>query len=93
MNELNGETSPIQQIIVTNPVVELLSNILNEAKAGKISSIAIVGITPQSAVAVAYAGGQRGDLYVGFGMIQRRLLEDIEAPAPRSSIIRAAAVG
>jgi hypothetical protein len=93
MSDMNGEGSPIPQIMMSNPVVEVLTNMLNEAKAGRISSIAVVGITPQSAVAVAYAGGQRGDLYVGFGMIQRRLLQDIEAPAPRSPIIRAAAVG
>lgn len=84
----------IPQVAVVNPLVELLTNMLNEAKAGRISSAMVVGVTPQSGMAMAYVGGQRGELYTGCGLAQKRLLADIEAPQPQQSrIIRAGMMG
>ena len=91
---MNGASSPIPQIALTNPVIELLTNMLNEAKAGRISSAMVVGVTPQSGMAMAYAGGQRSEIYLGCGLAQTRLLADIEAPQQNPSrIIRAGMVG
>ena len=91
---MNGVTSPIPQVALTNPVVDLLSNMLNEARAGRISSAMVVAVTPQSGMAMGYAGGQRGELYTGCGLAQKRLLTDIEAPQPQQQrIIRAGVMG
>ena len=89
-DSMNG----IPQMAVVNPLIELLTNMLNEAKSGRISSVMVVGVTPQSGMAMAYAGGQRGELYTGCGLAQKRLLADIEAPQqPQSRIIRAGMMG
>ena len=95
MNGLNGGVDPaIQNIIVTNPIVELLEKMLAEAKAGRVTSVIIAGVTPTGGVLSAYAGGQRGDMYIGMAILQRKLLQDIEGPQPKQSpILRAAAIG
>ena len=91
---MNGQnTIPPIPLAIANPCVGLLENMLAEAKAGRLTSIAVIGITPQAQVATAYAGGQRGDLYVGAGLLQEGLLSSIKGPPQKPSIIHAKALG
>ena len=89
---MSGQTTPIHGLdmaVNANPCVTALKNILVEAEAGRVTSVAIIAITPQSQVATLYAGGQRGDLFVGTAMLQKGLLEEMQAPQKRPSIIPA----
>ena len=90
---MNGDSTPIPQILLTNPVVQLLGQMMAEAKAGKITSIAIIAVNPTGGVGAAAAGGQSGDLYVGCGMLMGRIMSQIEAPPAKSSLVRATVVG
>ena len=90
---INGETSPIPAIAMANPLVDMVTQLLAEVRAGRISSMAVVAVTPQGAVGTPYAGGQRADMYLGAGLLQDRILQDIKAPPQRSSIIRATVGG
>ena len=90
---MNGETSPIPQIVMGNPVLELLTGIINEVKAGRVTTVAVLAVAPQGGVATPYVGPQAGDLYVAAGLLQRRILQNIEAPPARSPLIRATVVG
>lgn len=86
---MNGKLPEIPPLVMANPVVELLINMLNEVKAGHVSSVAVIGVTTGGAVAIATAGGQRGDMYVGAGMLQQTILKEISQPQQRPSILRA----
>ena len=87
---MNGHAAPIMpEIIGTNPCIQLLENMLAEVKAGNLSSVAVIAITPQSAVATAYAGGQRGDMFVGTAILADALLSEIKGPQKRPTILPA----
>ena len=84
---MNGHVAPLGGLMV-NPCVQLLRDMLAQAEAGALTTCAVIAITAQGQVATAYAGGQRGDLFVGTALVQKRLLGEMEAPsAPKSSII------
>lgn len=88
---MNGEPAatelpPLPQM--QNPVIRLLEDFLAQAKAGNVVAVACVAINQQRGVANAYAGLLHGDLYVGSGMLQARLLAEIMHPQSRSSIVR-----
>ena len=57
---MNGETSPIPQIVMGNPVLELLAGIINEVKAGRVTTVAVLAVAPQGGVATPYVGPQAG---------------------------------
>jgi len=89
---MNGEPAandlpPIPQL--KNPIVQMLEEFLAQAKAGNLAACGIVAISQQRGVANAYVGMLHGDLYVGAGMLQARLLGEIVNPKPMSSIVRA----
>lgn len=90
---MNGSTISIPQLAAANPCVQLLENMLSEAKAGKLTSIAVVAVTQQSAMVNAYAGGQRGDLLVGTLLLQDRIKDDIKSPQARSPLVLAKGIG
>jgi len=86
----NGHPTPIlQDLAAANPCIQLLENMLVEAKRGNMTSVAVVAITPQGAVATAYAGGQRAELYVGIAILQDSMLNEIKGPQKRPTIIPA----
>lgn len=85
---MNG-TDALPPIMMSNPLVDLLSQLLSDVKTGKISSIGVVAITPQGGCARAYAGPQRGDIYIGVSLLKKQILTDIETPQGRPSILRA----
>ena len=90
---MNGNTVQIPQIALVNPCVQLLENMLADARANKLTSVAVVAITPQSGMVNAYAGGQRGDLLVGTLLLQDRIKDDIKGPQTRSPLVRAGLIG
>lgn len=90
---MNGQTAipPIAQV---NPCVGLLENMLAEARAGHFWTVAVIGITQQGQVVSAFVGGQRGELYVGAALLQKKLLSDIAGePQQRPSTIIPARMG
>ncbi len=84
---MNGNEMPDLSKMLVNPVVGLLKGMLAEAEAGRVTSVAVVGITVQGVVMSGHQGPQRGDLFVGVSLIKDRMLKEFGAPAPRSSII------
>lgn len=90
---MNGTDFKFPPQLPPNPLVELLQNVLNDAKAGNISSVAMVIVTPQAGVATPYLGPQRGDLFIGASLLTKRMLDDIATPQQRSPIIRAVPAG
>jgi hypothetical protein len=88
MNGINVEMPGL-----ANPCTDLLEKLLVEAKAGRITSLGAVFTNSAGATSGAYAGGQRGDLYVGSAILQRQLLDDMTRPQQRSSIVRATVGG
>ena len=93
---MNGEAAatelpPVPQM--QNPVVRLLEDMLEKAKAGQIAAIATVAVTSQRGIMNVYAGVLHGDLYVGTGMLQMRLLSEIMNPPNPSKILRPAVRG
>lgn len=78
------------KIAIQNPVVALLEQMLSDAKAGTISSIVVIAVTPKGGCATPWAGQQIGDMYMGAGVFQRRVLRQIDPPPEqRSPIMRA----
>ena len=88
MTAPNGVPS-IPPITMLNPVVQILEQTLAEAKAGRITTIAVIAIANTGGYATLMAGHQVGDLYLGCGSLQNKILEAVEAPQKRSSIIPA----
>jgi hypothetical protein len=83
---MNGEPQPI---LVSNPLADMVSTLLKDIQAGQITSVAVVAVMRQGGCGSMYAGPQRGDLFIGASSLTKKLLADIEAPQPKSSIIRA----
>jgi hypothetical protein len=80
------------KIAIQNPIVMLLEQVLSDAKSGAISSIAVIAITPKGGCATPWAGQQIGDMYMGAGVFQRRVLRTIDPPPEqRSPLVRAPA--
>jgi hypothetical protein len=87
---MNGISIP--QFSMPNPVVQLIEQILADAKAGHITSIAFVA-SSGGGFGYNYVGPQRGDLHTGACALARKLLNDIETPEKKSPIVRAAMNG
>ena len=85
---MNG-ASVMPPVAIGNPVVDLLSALLNDAKAGKIGSVGLVVVPPQGGCAPFWAGGQRGDLFVGAALLSKKILDDIATPQQKSSLVLA----
>jgi hypothetical protein len=79
-----NDASPIQ---FTNPIIQLLEQLLADAKANRIATLGAIAINSQGAVLPVYAGGHRCELYTAAAMLQQRILADLTQP--RSHIIRA----
>jgi hypothetical protein len=86
---MNGSISPIPQLAMMNPVVQMLEGVLADAKAGRLSSVALVVCMPNGGFGLNYVGGQKGDLFIGASSLAKRLLQDIENPPKVSPIVRA----
>lgn len=86
---LNGLPLPgLGNVPVVSAAVDILEKVLAQAKAGNVSSIAMVMVDPNGGVATPWAGSQIPQIYLGAGMMQTRIIRSIEAP-PKSAIIPA----
>ena len=74
---------------VGNPIVTMLEQLLVEARAGRVSTLGVVVVNPTGGVAAPFLGPQICELYTGTGMLQGRIMRQIEEPQKRSSIIPA----
>ena len=72
-----------------NPLVKMLEEVLAEVKAGRMTSVAIIGITPAGGVATPMIGDRMADMYMGAAMVQRHIMEQILNPPRRPAIIPA----
>lgn len=89
MTELNGTGAPESvQIKLNNPCVDILEQMLRDARAGTLISIAVVGVNQQRGIAHAFAGQAIGDMYLGTSMLQDLLLQHLKTPQPPSRILR-----
>ena len=90
MSELMNGAAPAPEIKLNNPIIDMLERCLADAKAGRVSSIAVIAVTPSSQTATPFVGGQTGDLYVGCGVLQRVLLDFMTRPQNQGRILRPA---
>jgi hypothetical protein len=67
---------------VPNPVVMALEHALAAAKAGRVNSIGIIMVDPAGAVLPAWGGDRLGDIYLGCGLMQWRLMQVFHQPPP-----------
>lgn len=86
---MNGEHVIQPLAAMVNPCVGLLENMLADAKAGRVTSVAVISILSGGQVASGYAGAQRGDLFLGAALLQDSLLTSIKGPPTRPAIIPA----
>ena len=68
-------------------VVQLLERILADAKRGKFTTFAFVGLDAHSQITNGFAGPQIGDVYVGIALLQQQLLHQIRNPQPTGGIV------
>ena len=92
MTEKNGERLIFSHVAAeattaSSPVVQFLEKLLTDARAGAFTSMAAVAVGPHGQLMTGWAGGQRGELYVGAAVVQQGLLKEITQPAPRGGII------
>ena len=92
MTEKNGERLISPHVsetaaAATSPVVLFLDKLLTDARTGAFTSMATVAVGPHGQLMTGWAGGQRGEMYVGAAMVQQGLLKEITQPAPRGGII------
>ena len=84
----------IPQIAIVNPIVEMVERLLADVKANNISSVGLVVVTPQGGIGAMLGGPQRTEIYLGAGILQKRMLQEIDPPPgaqQRPAIIRATA--
>lgn len=88
-SRVNGLPLPgFGNVEVVSVAVEILEKVLVEAKAGRVTSIAMVMVDPNGGIATPWAGPQITQMYLGAGMMQTRIIRGIESP-PKSAIIPA----
>lgn len=74
-----------EHIKMTNPAIQLAKQVLADAEAGKIVSLAIIGVMPASNIITAFAGVNRTEIYTGAGILQRRIEMELTAPQQKGS--------
>ena len=76
MTEKNGERLIFPHVsetaaAATSPVVLFLEKLLTDARTGAFTSMATVAVGPHGQLMTGWAGGQRGEMYVGAAMVQQ----------------------
>lgn len=84
---MNGKDVVFPPIQISNPIVDLLQNALNDAKAGRISAVAMVIMTPQAGLATPHTGSPFS-LLGGTLILQDDLKSALKGAQGRPSIIR-----
>ena len=72
--------------------IDLLMQVLADAKAGNVTSCAIVACGP-SDFGANMAGPDARSMYMGLGILQRKIEGNVTQPAPQSSILKPRPVG
>lgn len=89
---MNGVSTP--KVIIANPLTELLEKLLQEARTGALTSLAVAVSTPQRQIGTFCCGAQFADLYVGVGILDTLLMTQITQPQQQQNrIIRAGMAG
>ena len=87
---MNGGTMKIPGITEGNPIVQQLEQVLAAAKAGQISSLAVIAIGPNGIFPPVVMGPQRGDLYLALDYAKAALMASVFAPQQQKpNIVRA----
>lgn len=73
-----------------NPLVAALETVLAKAKAGEITTMAVIAMSPTGYFPPIMLGPQRSDLSVAIDFAKASLLADIFSP-PKPGIVRAPA--
>ena len=84
---VNGQLGPIPQMAMANPVVAMLEEVLKMARAGQVSTVAVIGINAQGGVMNPFVGHQISELHTGAALLQDDLRAIMRNPQPKSSII------
>lgn len=71
---------------VNQDVIQLLTVLLADAKAGRVASVAATVVSPLQQVQVNWAGPHMMQMYFGAGIIQKVLIE--RAAKPASGLVR-----
>jgi len=75
-------------ISMGNPaIIQILQNVLNDAKAGNITTIALVVVNKTGGVYPVMEGTQAGDVYVGASLLRKKILDAIDQPQQQQRII------
>jgi hypothetical protein len=92
MNNGNASLPPIH---IANPMVDLLERLLVDARSGAINTLGVIAVAGNGNVATFVVGGRLGDVYVGAGIIQTKIIHQIDPPQGQktSSLIRATVGG
>lgn len=67
--------------------IDLLLQVLADAKAGNVTSVAVVACGP-SDFGANIAGPNAPAMYLGLGVLQSRIVAGVTQPAPSSPILR-----
>jgi hypothetical protein len=89
MSEQNGvRIEGMAPQMPVNPVVALAEQVLAAAKAGQIDTLCAIMVDSRGAVLCPWQGGRLGDLFVGAGTLQWRIMSTIhQNPQHQSRII------
>lgn len=88
---VNGDTPIPQPILMANPLVDMVRNILKEVEAGRITSLAFIGVNPAGGVARPAMGLQLSELYIGAALLQDDIRDQLKRPQQHSRIVAAPA--
>lgn len=85
---------PITSVLQNNPAVELLGNLLNEAKAGRINAVAIVVGAGPGQVGSYHLNTRNLDMLAGLTILEHQIMDAIKGSQQKtSSIVRAVPAG
>lgn len=80
---------PLKQAFMADPgAVRLAESLLADVKSGKVSSLAVICVTPTGQVQWPAHGVQATELYLGAGIFQRQIEGMVTGARKNSGIIR-----
>ena len=82
------DPAEMPKVVLKSEVISTLEQALTDARSGRLTSIALIGAAADGAIMTTFKGGQNGVLYVGVGIIDQQLLQEIVNPRANSRILR-----
>lgn len=80
MSETMNGNETIPPLQIANPVVQMLEEMLAQARQGAVTSAAVLMVSNVGQVMTAYTGVQRSDLHLGCNILQGRIIHDVMTP-------------